>query len=150
MHTDTSDGNLYEDYPSKEMFTFLKNKFLAEPGNMAKFSKHFIVFCFAEKPYDYYEPTPGSYSTTAGQVEDINKKNVCLFVPRTDFTLNHEVLHGLGLYHTHNTTFTKDVKYTFTKYETTNIMSYADATHPSTTKTSTWKWQWKIMKSNTN
>ncbi|WP_185117547.1 phage baseplate assembly protein V [Chryseobacterium sp. PMSZPI] len=150
--TDTSDGGLFEDYPdpaspNQEFFTFLKAKFLAQTGN-AKYSDYFIAFCFGAIPYDMVIYPSGGYSGTLGQVQKIGAKNVVLFDPRNDTTLNHEVLHGLGLYHTHETYFNKDVKFTFQKYETTNIMSYADSSHPSDEKITSWHWQWKIIKRN--
>jgi hypothetical protein len=151
--TKTSDGGLFEDYPNpnapnQEMFTFLRNRFLAQPGNQAKFANHYTVFCFGTIPYDMVLFPSGGYSGTLGQIQAIGTKNACLFLPRNNYTLNHEVLHGLGLHHTHDTPpFTKDVKFTFTQFTTTNIMSYANAANPSNTKTTTWRWQWKIMKS---
>jgi hypothetical protein len=151
----TSDGGLFEDYPdpnapNQEMFTFLRNRFLAQPGNRAKYANHFTVFCFDTNPYDMVLFPGGGYSGTLGQVQNIAIKNVCLFLPRNDFTLNHEALHGLGLCHTHETSISNKVKFTYNKYETTNIMSYADTSHPANTKITTWAWQWKIIKSNVN
>lgn len=147
--TDTSDGGLYEDYPGKQMFTYLHTQFLAQPGNAAKYANHFTVFCFGDIPYDMVVFPGRGYSGTLGQVEDINKKNVFVFSIRNDYTLNHEGLHGLGLEHTHpGGTTTPSKKFIFDLYETTNIMSYADAAHPDNTKITTWHWQWKIVKSN--
>lgn len=146
----TTDGYIFEDYTAHGMFTYLRTEFLAKPGNSSKYSNHFTVFCFNEKPYDYYlDPTSGGYSTTLGQAEDISHKNVILFDLRNDNTLNHEGLHGLGLEHTHDDgSFKRSRKYTFNKFKTTNIMSYANhTTNPSATKVTTWHWQWKILKS---
>ncbi|WP_421497831.1 hypothetical protein [Flavobacterium columnare] len=68
---------------------------------------------------------PGGYSGTLGQVQDIGKKNVCLFKIRNDYTLNHEGLHELGLFHTHKdgTITNKNQKFVYNKYKTTNIGS---------------------------
>lgn len=147
--TDTTDGGLYEDYTGKQMFTYLHTQFLAQPGNATKYANHFTVFCFGDIPYDMVVFPGRGYSGTLGQVEDINKKNVFIFSIRNDYTLNHEGLHGLGLEHTHpGGTTTPSKKFIFDMYETTNIMSYADAAHPDNTKITTWHWQWKIVKSN--
>ncbi|MEO8236489.1 MAG: hypothetical protein ABI576_00175 [Flavobacterium sp.] len=147
--TDTTDGGLYEDYTGKQMFTYLHTQFLAQPGNAVKYANHFTVFCFGDIPYDMVVFPGRGYSGTLGQVEEIKKKNVFIFSIRNDFTLNHEGLHGLGLEHTHpGGTTTPSKKFIFDLYETTNIMSYADAAHPDNTKITTWHWQWKIVKSN--
>lgn len=149
--TDTTDGGLYEDYTGKQMFTYLHTQFLAQPNNITKYANHFVVFCFGDIPYDMVIFPGGGYSGTLGQVEDIKKKNVCIFSIRNDFTLNHEGLHGLGLEHTHpGGPTTPSKKFIFNMYETTNIMSYASNStgHPANTKITTWHWQWKIIKSN--
>ena len=150
LRTDTSDGGLYEDIANKEMFIYLRAQFLALPGNTAKYANHFTAFCFADIPYDMVVSS-GGYSGTLGQAQAINKKNVFIFSIRNDFTLNHEGLHGLGLEHTHpGGTTTPSKKFIFKLYETTNIMSYpsTSAGHPASSKTTTWKWQWKIEQSN--
>ena len=81
----------------------------------------------------------------AGKTEGIGKRNVILFDDHGPSTLPHEVLHGLGLYHTHRDEtpiFYKNLKYIFDKTTTTNIMSYSSA------KTSSWRWQWNIINPN--
>ncbi|WP_375605387.1 hypothetical protein [Flavobacterium davisii] len=78
LHTNTTDGGLNEDYTGKEMFTYLKTKFLALTGN-SRYANHFIVFCFAELPYDMVVFPGGGYSGTLGQVQDIGKKK-CMFI----------------------------------------------------------------------
>ncbi|GAA5084841.1 hypothetical protein GCM10023210_05080 [Chryseobacterium ginsengisoli] len=149
QHTNTTDAKLNEDYAG--IYTDLKTRFLNQPGNTAKYSTHFLVFAFGDTPYDMRIYPTGGYSGTLGQVAKIGTKNVALFRIRNDNTLNHEGLHGLGLYHTHDDGDRKpDIHFIYQKYETTNIMAYADASsgHPSNEKISTWHWQWKIMKKN--
>ena len=71
------------------------------------------------------------------------KKNVVLFGDRRPSTLCHEVMHGLGLRHTHfdDETILKEEKmYVFEKYTTDNIMSYASS------RKTTWNWQWEIVR----
>ena len=71
------------------------------------------------------------------------KQNVVLFGDRKPTTLCHEVMHGLGLRHTHfddETILKEEKKYVFEKYTTDNIMSYADS------RKTAWHWQWKIIR----
>ena len=71
------------------------------------------------------------------------KKNVVLFGDRKPTTLCHEVMHGLGLRHTHfddETILKEEKKYVFEKYTTDNIMSYASS------RKTTWNWQWEIVR----
>ncbi|MBD8083624.1 hypothetical protein [Chryseobacterium caseinilyticum] len=109
---------------------------------------------------------PTSLTRTRGAVEDIGIHCSVLFDINRDTTLGHELLHGLGLYHTHlEKTKSPDgtiiynypikdplKKYTFyhPHYDTLssefqkmkvtdNIMSY----NPK--KQTTWQWQKKIV-----
>ena len=71
------------------------------------------------------------------------KKNVVLFGNRKPTTLCHEVLHGLGLRHTHiddETILKEEKKYVFKQKTTDNIMSYADY------RKTTWHWQWELIR----
>jgi hypothetical protein len=127
---DRADG-LYEDSPDG-FFAYVRSEFLKIPAN-AKYDKHFTIFAFDELPYDV---------TTYGQVEDIGKRNASLFFPaggRKVTTMAHEVLHGLSLYHTHDSPGPNN-KYIFKSSTTDNIMSYSAARY------STWRRQWDIMK----
>lgn len=128
------DGGLNEDLDGAVLFKYVRKKFLDIPAN-AKYKKgYFTVFAFDEIPYDV---------NTYGQVQDINEHNVLLFAPvggRKQTTLAHEILHGLGLPHTHDSPSSSN-KYIFKSGKTDNIMSYA------TKRMSTWKRQWdKIRK----
>ncbi|MFK7002186.1 zinc metalloprotease [Flavobacterium oreochromis] len=103
------------------------------------FSNCFFVFCFDEL---------ANNTSTMGRVEDIGKKSVVLYRGRDDYTLNHEALHGLGLFHTH-----KDGSITNQNQKYTFIHAFTDATKATDNimtyqpdgKT-TWQWQWKIIK----
>ena len=116
------------------------------------------MFSFDENTYDsFYDPVAGIAGAVPGQVQDIAIKNVFLFngpqgSTRTDKTIAHEGLHGLGLFHTHrNHTPIKNqnIKYIFPNgnvnitNSTDNIMSYGQEN-----KKSTWKWQWDIVRNN--
>jgi hypothetical protein len=89
-----------------------------------------------------------SSNSVGGRVEDIGKKSVVLYKGRDNFTLNHEVLHGLSLYHTHaNGVVDKPIqKYVYAHASvdatkaTDNIMSYQPDGKTS------WRWQWKILR----
>ncbi|WP_456311773.1 hypothetical protein [Pseudomonas shirazensis] len=91
-----------------------------------------------------------SSNRVGGRVEDIGKKSVVLYKGRDNFTLNHEVLHGLSLYHTHadGVVDKPNQKYVYTHANvdstkaTDNIMSYQPDGKTS------WYWQWKIIRKN--
>ena len=71
------------------------------------------------------------------------KKNVVLFGDRNPTTLCHEVIHGLGLRHTHfddEPILKEEKKYVFTRKTTDNIMSYASS------RKTTWHWQWELIR----
>jgi len=71
------------------------------------------------------------------------KKNVVLFGNREPTTLCHEVIHGLGLRHTHiddEKILKEEKKYVFKQKTTDNIMSYADY------RKTTWHWQWELIR----
>jgi len=91
-----------------------------------------------------------SSNNVGGRVEDIGKKSVVLYKGRDNFTLNHEVLHGLSLYHTHadgaiskpNQKFIYPHANVDALKATDNIMSYQPDGKTS------WRWQWKIIRKN--
>lgn len=74
----------------------------------------------------------------AGRIQAINTRNAIMVQNRRNTTLPHEMLHGLGLYHTHYDRDTK-ARFLFRYRTTTNIMSY------STFRLSLWHWQWHII-----
>jgi len=130
---------LFEDYKAPgassadAFFAYVRSEFLKVPAN-AKYAKYFTIFAFDEVPYDV---------TTYGQVQNIGVHNAALFAPaggRKVTTMAHEILHGLGLKHTHDSPGA-DNKYIFKSATTDNIMSYSDARY------STWRRQWDVMKS---
>jgi len=154
-----ANGGLWEDAPNHSFFTDLRTRFLSmrdSSGSLinSKFTDYFTVFSFDTPPYD----------STAGQIQDIGVHNLILFPNKTsanpyrgDRTWTHEALHGLGLYHTHRdgAITEPEKKYVYPKYNsvasagtihisdaTDNFMSYA-----SDLRKSSWKWQWKIIKS---
>jgi hypothetical protein len=91
-----------------------------------------------------------STNNVGGRVEDIGLKSVVLYKGRDNFTLNHEVLHGLSLYHTHadgaiskpNQKFIYPHASVDALKATDNIMSYQPDGKTS------WRWQWKIIRKN--
>jgi phage-related baseplate assembly protein len=74
----------------------------------------------------------------AGRIQAINTRNAIMVQNRRNTTLPHEMLHGLGLYHTHYDRDT-EARFLFRYRTTTNIMSY------STFRLSLWHWQWHII-----
>jgi len=128
------DGGLYEDYEDaakkKEMFIYARAAFIKKNK---KYETYFTVLMFDEPTYD---------PVTYGQVEDFGVHNVGLFkATRPTGVLSHEGLHGLGLYHTHETSGQKDAKFFFDFKKTDNIMSYNFAA-----MNTTWAWQWQIIR----
>ena len=91
-----------------------------------------------------------STGSAGGRVEKIGKKSVVLYKGRDNYTLNHEVLHGLGLLHTHIDGVIDNPNQKFIYIHanidrnkaTDNVMSYQPDGK------TTWRWQWKIMRKN--
>jgi type VI secretion system secreted protein VgrG len=112
---------------------------LLSQSTTSLYTDYFYVFVFG---------IPESTQNVAGRVEGIGKKSVVLYPGRDNYTLNHEVLHGLGLYHTHadGTITDSEQKFVFVHAKTDpysatdNIMSYQPDGK------TTWKWQWEIIK----
>ena len=132
-----NDGALYEDYPSSEMFTYMRTTFLNTAGNEKyKTGNYFTIFALNETTYD---------TGTLGQIQKTGIQNLLLFADTTGSrvlgVISHEALHGLGLQHTHEA-LGADNPYNFTLRKTENIMSY------NTTLIYTWHWQWSNMKKN--
>lgn len=74
-----------------------------------------------------------------GFAQGINVNNAIMLAGREkENVLAHEVLHGLGLQHTHYDRGTT-AKFIFVLRETTNIMSYAS------NNISLWRWQWHLI-----
>ncbi|HXB43156.1 MAG TPA: hypothetical protein VNV85_03835, partial [Puia sp.] len=110
----------------------------------AKYSdaKIFTVFSFNEP----------AVKNVIGAIEAIGTRNLVLFSSRDTTTLNHEVLHGFGLRHTHKESSAgykvlSESKYTYPNALndkvncTDNVMSYNDKGW------TTWNWQWTLLRS---
>ncbi len=121
------------------LFGYLWDAFRKQPGG-DKFDDHFPVFSFGDS---------GS-NNVIGKIQSIGgvfQKKLVLFGNRDNTTLNHEVLHGLKMRHTHresSATFLPkpEAKFTYVHSETDNVMSYVAVA------LTTWHWQWKIMRKN--
>lgn len=124
---------------SKKAIKTMKEVFLDDPKNSSyKNENYFTVFStqFINKD-----------DKVIGKVEDINIRNAILFADCDSATAIHEILHGLGLYHTHRepeetTIIFKRKKYIYQRNMTTNVMSY------SSNKKVLWRWQWCIINPN--
>jgi hypothetical protein len=116
-----------------DIFNYVRQEFFKIDANKKYEKNYFLSFSFNE-------PATGGI---IGQAEDIGVRCVFLFADRDPYTLNHEVLHGLFLNHTHEDTgypVTENYKYIFTYGKTDNVMSYN-----SVSKT-LMRWQWKILR----
>ncbi|MGG7035086.1 MAG: hypothetical protein ACI7YS_07830 [Flavobacterium sp.] len=57
--------------------------------------------CFTVFSFDIETKPKADGSVTVGNAQTIGKKSVCLYAGRGNFTMCHEALHGLGLFHAH-------------------------------------------------
>lgn len=122
---------------NEKMKSFLKDKFL---NDHSQYANYFLIFVFGEF----------AINDVLGFIYNIGVKCQFIFLGAPDYyTLAHEALHGLGLWHTFTDdpiAYDKNQKYIFKKYnDTTNIMSYNDYNMKSS-----WYWQWTIMHKNIN
>ncbi|RZJ50826.1 MAG: hypothetical protein EOO19_02265 [Chryseobacterium sp.] len=129
----------------------LKRRFHILTAN--KYVNDFIVFSFDETCPHPSDPTlviNGFAEATHAGTRLIFKKSAALFKTRRDTTLPHECMHGLGLFHTHKdgAINNPDQNFVFAHARTNansatdNIMSYRQD------RSTTWHWQWKILKRN--
>ncbi|UWX59179.1 hypothetical protein N0B40_12185 [Chryseobacterium oranimense] len=166
----TLDYNDCQDYVKKlyisENQDYLKNTFYKNTKEQVdeKYLNEntFTVFAFQEDSFKTYRSSSFfDNHAIEGEVKGIGENTAMLFnslhsTKRQDETsLAHEVLHGLGVYHTH-----KDedpipnpkILCTFEEKSTDNYMSYR-AVDPSGTiqgeeRETLWRWQWKIANMN--
>ncbi|TDH18497.1 hypothetical protein EXU57_23150 [Segetibacter sp. 3557_3] len=129
------DRGLVED---RNMFQHIRKTFFSEPKyKKYESEKYFTIFCF-----NHFSLTHAEAKNEAPGVQ-----NVVLFTntggPRLPGILSHEVLHGLGLHHTHKQPgpILEEMKYLFKEGKTDNIMSYNDRS-----LLATWRWQWEIIR----
>jgi len=144
-----------------EFLKYVQEAFFNDPPeNRVRYAGYFTVFAFGVRESD-------SGGETAAEFELLNRvviasaikffKNVALYVGRGNTALCHEVLHGLGLLHTHrekkeingrevnSEPIIKDSKkkYAYKYKTTTNVMSYNQPRNYTT-----WRWQWSIINPN--
>ena len=128
-------------HPSTEnLACFLRRIFLKQ---FPQYANCFTLFSLAEKGINNVAGFCEMVADPQTGKLTFYKKNVVLFDDRKPTTLCHEVMHGLGLRHTHfdNEQILKmEKKYVFKKKTTDNIMSYADG------RNTTWYWQWEIIR----
>lgn len=122
----------------------------------------FTVFAFLEDSFlTYHSPVFSDSKATEGEVKKIGENTAMLFnslnsTKRADDTsLAHEVLHGLGVYHTHmdeDPIPLPQILCTFKAQSTNNYMSYkpidSDGIMNGEKRESLWRWQWKIANNN--
>jgi hypothetical protein len=126
-------------------------------GN-SKYKNYFMCFSFDERSATHPEK-----SSVNGLAQDYGIQNVVIFKQRVPLsgigtTLIHEVLHGLGLYHTHRaegtgTIESPDAKYVFQHADhipKTDILKATDnyMSYNRNNRKTTWHWQWKIIADN--
>jgi len=147
------DGKItYNGHNDVTFFHVLKETFLSRPENRSKYGAFYLAFFFGADSSDI---------SGAAQTEFAGYKNSAFFnanvvgsIPGT--TIGHEVLHGLGLKHTHRDLTTSNDRLNLIpeqkfiyfhepliKYKVTgNFMSYNTI---QSNETFTWKWQWDIL-----
>ena len=116
---------------NKLPFEKMRELFLDKPEN-EKFKRenYFTIF------FTLFESNMPGF---LGFAQGINVNNAIMLAGREkENVLAHEVLHGLGLQHTHYDRGTT-AKFIFVLRETTNIMSYAS------NNISLWRWQWHLI-----
>lgn len=146
------DGIYIKAYAS-DIYTVLQQKFT---NLYPQYQNSYMVFVFNE------EAKESNGALLAGKAQPpIGTHSAIIYKGRKIFTLAHEVLHGLGLYHSHRDgeIQSPDQAFVFPAYNdngsagldptndanevTDNYMSY----NPSS-RTSTWHWQFKTVQSN--
>ena len=106
-----------------------------------------VCGCYIEQINNNYYFVKG----LLGQARDVKSKSAIIFdVSSTKASsypslICHELLHCFGLCHS----FSNLSDYTFMKYSTSNIMDYSDANEYALQLLSSWRWQWKKIREET-
>ncbi len=172
-----TDGGIFHSSQLTDCHDYIKAEYISKNKNVLKNAfktlkydanekemaeSIFTIFAFGEDSFRTYRTSIFTKNhATEGEVKDIGENTVMLFnsldnPKRADDTaLSHEVLHGLGLYHTHmdeDPIPTPKILCTFEKKNTDNYMSYraveSSAVLPGEEKETLWRWQWKIANPN--
>ncbi|WP_312398269.1 hypothetical protein [Chryseobacterium sp.] len=122
---------------NNEAIAEMKRLFMNDPKNeIYKTEDYFTIFATSFTNIN---------NNVGGKVEHIGIRNAILFADCSTSAAVHEVLHGLGLYHTHRDnypTFDSKIKYLYQRDTTTNVMSY------SLHQNILWRWQWHLINPN--
>jgi len=141
IYTGRREGNIYTIYP------YLRKRFLRTKELQDRYNDHTIVYIFNERSYLYsYSEFQGAdgymyskESFSEGDTEFYGAKNIIMYIRKNMGSMGHEVLHGLGLYHTFDLKPAWQNMYVFLESKTDNVMDYYnDRKH-------TYRWQWKII-----
>ncbi|MEO8770638.1 MAG: hypothetical protein ABI402_11150 [Ferruginibacter sp.] len=125
---------------TRPMKAYLRTAYFNIPENHRYQQDYFTVFSLGENNDD----------GVMGAIESIGTRNLVLWNTRDNFTMNHEVLHGLGLHHTHSDGAGNHStqKYTYEsclhaghENDTDNVMSYN-----ANASLTTWHWQWELLR----
>lgn len=173
-----TDSGIFHSYAYSNCQDYVKKLYIAENQKFIKstFYKNsketideqyltdnvFTVFAFQEDSFKTYRSSTFlDNHAVEGEVKDIGENTAMLFnslnsTKRADDTsLAHEVLHGLGIYHTHvdeNPIPSPKILCTFKEKSTNNYMSYRavdpDGTVKGEERETLWRWQWKIANEN--
>lgn len=146
----TATAPVYDKIP--HFFRDMKKIFLSRPGN-AKYNNYFTVFVIEDPVYDDAKGQIEGEEYVEGGIKKMKFfKNLILFKNRDTCTMNHEGLHGLGLFHTHadGTIYSSNQKFVFVHSDvditksTDNVMCYRNIAY------TTWQWQWVILTKKVN
>lgn len=143
-----TDGGIDKNRYTPETLIYLKQKFTQTHQYSDELKDAFLLFIF--DIYARSNPKARNGLVTVGMVNGIGERLGFLSKRRSFDTFTHELLHGLGLWHTH-LHYDKENPPAKGRYiyhhglndgkrlATDNIMSYK---HPGNI---TWKWQWEIL-----
>ena len=136
-------GMTLQRYFNSNVARYLRIVFLRK---YPQYNGFFTIFSFNERGFDkeveLYGFCESVYKSGTTKFSHY-KKNLVLFANPEAMVLSHEVLHGMGLHHTHiddEVIEESTRRYVYKENTTDNVMSYAS------TRKSTWYWQWKIVR----
>lgn len=130
-----------------DLVTFLEKQFSKNPKNKV-YQDYYKVFFLGNG--GGRKNAAGKIVHLGGHANGIPSKECIMYKNPQPFFVSHELMHCMKLYHS----FDNNGEFTFKIGQTENIMDYSHMSKYSGGKTitqiSTWKWQWDILKAQTN